>query len=251
MYENSAVVVINKPAGLMVHADGRDKHKTLVDWIIRHYPKMIGVGEEFVFESKGKKKIFPRPGIVHRLDKDTSGVLVLCKTDSSFRKMKAQFKNHTLKKVYRALVWGHVKHDTGIIDSPIARSKSDFRIRTTPDPFDEDTRGVERAATTRYKVLERLYVTAEDVKTPVTYIELYPTTGRTHQLRVHCRSIRHPIIDDPLYGPEGKPVLVGRTALHAVKIVFVNPESEHPDTLTVEAQMPQDFLSALANLTKM
>lgn len=247
LYEDEHVVVISKPAGLMVHPDGRSKEKTLVDWVRRNYPEIKDIGEPFIFEESGKTKSIARPGIVHRLDKDTSGVLLICKTEEGFRKLKAQFKNHLVKKVYRALVWGHIKQDTGIIDAPIARSKSDFRARTVPNPHEEDSRGVEREAITRYKVLERLYFKYKNEKLPVTYVELLPLTGRTHQLRVHCKAMRHPIIDDSLYGPEGKPELVGRTALHAFKLSFISVKK---GPQTVECPIPLDFTKALAKLTK-
>lgn len=251
LHEDSYVVVIAKPAGLMVHPDGRSREKTLVDWVRKKFPEMEGVGEVFTFEEKGKKKEITRPGIVHRLDKDTSGALVLCKTDEAFRKMKAQFKAHTVKKVYRALVWGHVRHDTGIIDAPIARSKRDFRARTVVDPFDDDARGTERDAVTRYKVIERLRLKQDSKEYPASYIELYPTTGRTHQIRVHCKSIRHPIIADELYGPENMPRIISRTALHASKITFSHPNPNRGGYVTVEAPLPKDFTEALATLKKM
>lgn len=247
LYEDEHVVVISKPAGLMVHPDGRSKEKTVVDWVKKNYPEISNIGETFVFEEEGKTKTIARPGIVHRLDKDTTGILLICKTEEAFRKLKAQFKNHTIKKVYRALVWGHIKQDTGIIDVPIARSKSDFRARTVPNPYEEDSRGTERDAVTRYKVLERLYFKTKEEKMPITYVELLPLTGRTHQLRVHCKAMRHPIIDDDLYGPEGKPKLVGRTALHAFRLTFVSPKV---GPQTVECPIPDDLAKALAKLTK-
>lgn len=247
LYEDDHVVVISKPAGLMVHPDGRSKEKTVVGWVKRNYPETKEVGEVFVFEESGKTKRILRPGIVHRLDKDTSGVLLICKTEEAFRKLKAQFKNHTVKKVYRALVWGHIKQDTGIIDAPIARSKSDFRARTVPNHFDDDSRGTEREAVTRYKVLGKFLLSEKHKKLPVTYVELLPMTGRTHQLRVHCKTMRHPIIDDKLYGPADKPEIVGRTALHAFKLSFVSPKTGHQ---TVECPLPEDFSKTLAKLTK-
>ncbi len=247
LYEDEHVVVISKPAGLMVHPDGRSKETTVVSWVKRNYPEIKDIGEVFHFEEGGKKKEIARPGIVHRLDKDTSGVLLICKTEEGFRKLKAQFKNHTVKKVYRALVWGHIKQDTGIIDAPIARSKSDFRARTVPNHFDEDARGTEREAVTRYKVLEKFFLGKKDKKMPVTYVELLPLTGRTHQLRVHCKTMRHPMIDDKLYGPEDKPEVLGRTALHAFRLTFVSPKA---GLQTVECPLPEDFTKTLAKLTK-
>ncbi len=145
---DAIVFYMNKPAGLIVHADGRNDEPTLVDWIISKYPQIQGVGEPLVLsvpESRDQEnpKDFPgdsaphpspltpilinRSGIVHRLDKETSGVLITAKTNAAYEFLKAQFQNRTTKKTYLAVVWGNIKEDQGVIDAPIGKSKSDFR----------------------------------------------------------------------------------------------------------------------------
>lgn len=251
LYEDEDILVFNKPAGLMVHGDGRNDANTLADYIGKTYKKIKGVGEPFVMEVKGKKISYDRPGIVHRLDQDTTGVLVIAKTGEAFRKLKAQFKNREVKKVYRALLYGNVKQDTGIIDAPIGRSKKDFRSRSVPDPFEEDTRGTLRDAVTKYKVLARYTLLSTDGngathREPITYVEVFPETGRTHQIRVHFKSIRHPIVGDTLYGPEKKEQLIKRTALHAYQLTLLSPSTRKP--IVVKAELPKDFKGALAKL---
>jgi 23S rRNA pseudouridine1911/1915/1917 synthase len=139
--------------------------------------------------------------VVHRLDTGTSGVMIFALTYESFLFLKKQFHNHTVKKIYHAIVIGHIKNDTGIIDAAIARSKSDFRKKNVKDIFENDGKGnvggKEREAVTRYKVLKRLRSANGKA---YTLVECYPETGRTHQIRVHLKSIRHPILGDTLYG---------------------------------------------------
>lgn len=260
LYEDDNLLIINKPAGLMVHGDGRSEEETLADIIKKERPEMIGIGEVLRIsssvvednedeydsdESDGEAvaskmitKIIERPGIVHRLDRDTTGVLVLCKTKNAFREMKTLFKSHKVKKVYRAIVEGNIKDDTGIIDAPIARARSDFRKRAIVDHYSKDFRGQEREALTRYKVLAR----SEDKQH--TFVECYPLTGRTHQIRVHMRGIRHPIIGDALYGSRGGRDEAVRCMLHAYKLSF---EFEGKK-VEVVAPMPSDMDKALAEL---
>ena len=229
LYEDDNIFIINKPSGIMVHADGRGEEVTIADLVRDNYPDLVGVGED------------DRPGIVHRLDRDTTGVMVICKTDEAFRKMKNKFKAHQVRKVYRAIVEGNIKNDTGIIDTPIARAKSDFRKKSVVDPYSQDHRGEEREAVTKYKVLAR----SEDKK--FTYIEVYPETGRTHQIRVHMRSIRHPIIGDDLYGSRGGKEVAPRTMLHAFRIEFTLRNKD----IKVEAAIPKDMGACLDKLFKM
>lgn len=199
IFENDNQIVIDKPSGIMTHPDGRKEEYTIADWL-----------KDFVkikFNKKDWKDVLDkvgdegREGIVHRLDTGTTGVMLLSLNKNSFSFLKKQFQAHTTKKVYHAIVVGHVKNNTGIIDAPIARSKSDFRKKNTKDIFTNDgkgdVRGREREAVTRYKVLARLKTNSGK---PFTFIECYPETGRTHQIRVHLKSIRHPIIGDDLYG---------------------------------------------------
>lgn len=249
IYEDDRVVVINKPAGLMVHADGRSDEITLADLFGEAYPASREVGEPLVLE-KGMpgETVVHRPGIVHRLDRETSGVMILVKDQPTFLHLKRQFKDHTIKKVYKAFVHGHIKHDTGIIDSPIGRSKSDFRIRTVLDLHTNDARGNLRDAVTRYKVLFRWNPLWNNKLTPISMVEVFPETGRTHQIRTHMRSIRHPILGDTLYGPgyrDGIPFGAERTMLHAYKITL---ELHEKGQMTFEAEMPSDFEKLLEKL---
>lgn len=199
IFENDDILVIDKPAGIMTHGDGRKDEYTLADWL-----------KDFV-KTKFKKKNWEdilgkigeteREGIVHRLDTGTTGVMIFALTKSAFISLKRQFQDHTTKKIYHAIVVGHIKDNTGIIDAPISRSKSDFRKKNTKDVFTNDgkgdVRGKERDAVTRYKVLARL---KNKNGKPFSFVECYPETGRTHQIRVHLKSIRHPILGDDLYG---------------------------------------------------
>jgi 23S rRNA pseudouridine1911/1915/1917 synthase len=248
LYEDDDVVVFNKPAGLMVHADGRSTEYTLADYVRDTYPHAREVGEPLVLEKGTKNElVVHRPGIVHRLDKDTSGAIIVAKKQNIFLYLKRQFKDHEIKKVYRALVIGRVKNDTGLIDSPLARSKSDFRLRTTVDLHTGDARGALREAVTRYKVLERFSALWKEKDYPLTLVEVYPLTGRTHQIRAHFRSIRHPLLGDSLYGPQKKKEEVAfgapRTMLHSYKITFSLPEKGE---IELTAPVPQDFEDILA-----
>lgn len=223
LFENERVIIINKPVNIMVHPDDRSDEVTISDIVYDKYPDLRTVGEGDRF------------AIVHRLDRDTSGVLALCKNEAAFKEMKGLFYNHKIRKVYRAIVEGNLREDMGIIDSPIARARSDFRKKAVVDMFSKDFRGKEREALTRYKVLAR----SEDKK--FTYVELYPLTGRTHQLRVHLRSIRHPIIGDELYGSKDSTSLAPRCMLHAYKLEFILRK----ENIEVVAPMPDDMQKVL------
>ncbi len=239
IYENNDYIVINKPAGLVVHADGKTTESTLVDWIMENYPEIENVGEPLVLVSKGGgETTIKRPGIVHRLDRETSGVMIIAKTPESFEFFKNAFKNRDVQKSYTAIVWGNVKEDEETIDAPIARSKSDFRKWSAQ----RGRRGQERTAVTDHKVLSR-FTEGND---KFTILELKPKTGRTHQIRVHMKYMNHPIICDSLYA-EGKPSVLGftRTALHSRKITFTDPDGTEQ---AFEAPYPDDFLEVLAKL---
>lgn len=233
LFENTHAVIIDKPIGVIVHPDERQDEATISDWMKEIYGAK-GVGD------KG------REGIVHRLDRNTTGVLVLAKDQIAFTLFKRQFRDHSARKVYRAIVEGHIRHDTGMIDLPIARAKSDFRKRTIVDMYSQDTRGEEREAITRYKVLER--ATSLDGK-QYTYVECYPLTGRTHQIRAHFRGIRHPIIGDDLYGSlQGKDA-APRSMLHAYSITIDIPEEkEGVKQQIVIAPIPKDMEDTLTSL---
>ncbi len=224
----------------MVHGDGRSKEYTVSDWIHEHHPNLTGVGEPAKFQDG---TVLDRPGIVHRLDKDTSGVLVVAKNQTSFEFLKKLFQEHKIQKTYYAHVWGTVKEDKGIILRPIGRSKSDFR-KWSAERF---ARGELREAITEYRVLKRFSLNSSMNKTlkipqQFTFLEIKPKTGRTHQIRVHMKAINHPVVADVLYAPN-HPQALGfkRHALHASKISFKGINGE---VIEVEALLPEDFQAA-------
>jgi len=227
IFEDKNLLVINKPAGLVVHADGRTEEKTLVDWILSKYPDIKEVGEPTTLSTGA---VLYRPGIVHRLDRDTSGVMVIAKTQDQFMDLKRQFQERETSKIYRAFVYGVVKEEDGIIDRPISRSRKDFRLWSAQ----RGGRGEARNAVTHYKVLAR----GDDVS----YIEAVPKTGRTHQIRVHFKAINHPIVADVLYAPKRDPILgFKRLALHSCSLSIILQNNEE---MTFIAPLPADFKHA-------
>lgn len=234
LYEGDDVVVLNKPAGLVVHADGHTAEATLSDWVVAHYPEARGVGEP-VLLSGGTT--IEKHGIVHRLDRETSGVIVVALTQKSFLEIKKQFQERIVKKAYRAFVHGAFDRADGIINAPIGRSTRDFRRYSVGAAV----RGALRSAETAYRVIRTCG--------GFSYIEAFPHTGRTHQIRVHMNSIHHPLVCDKLYA-QGRVCALGfsRTALHALWVEFALPSGE---TLHVEAPLPKDFVAAVAELETM
>lgn len=239
------MVAIHKPAGLKVHPafsngvhpafssgardDGRTRELTLVDWVLRRYPELKNVGEPFVVgDAKHKaQSVIDRPGIVHRLDKETSGVLLIAKNQETFLYLKNLFKERLVRKTYRAFVHGKVREKEGVIDRPIARSGKDSRLRSA----DDNKRGKAREALTEYKVLS--------AGSMYSYVEVYPKTGRTHQIRVHLKFLGYPIICDTLYAPKREcPKTLGRLGLHAYALQFKNEEGVE---LRLEAPLPEDM----------
>ena len=181
LYEDHSIIVIDKPAGMVVHPAAGNPSGTLVNALLYHCKDLSGINGAL------------RPGIVHRLDKETSGVMVVAKDDEAYHQLTRQFKNRRVEKVYLAIAYGNIKESEGLIDAPIGRhpdQRKKMSIRTT--------RG--RAALTHWKVLERFG--------SFTFLEIYPKTGRTHQIRVHLSSMGHPILGDPLYGRKGKPGMI-------------------------------------------
>ena len=230
LYEDSNILAIDKPSGISVHPDGRSKEETITDWVLKNYPKMKNVGEPMFVENKGEKKEIKRPGVVHRLDKDTSGVLLLAKNQKAYEFLKSQFQNREIKKTYVAIVSGWVKDDRGVINKLIGRSPTDFRRYSAT----RGARGEMREAVTQYKVLKRFQAPSK-----FTYLEVYPKTGRTHQIRVHLKSIDHPVVCDSLYNPKNPcPKSIARMALHAKSIKFKNLKGE---TVKVESPPPKEF----------
>lgn len=237
LFENEGILVINKPAGLVVHSDGRTKRETLTDWIIGKYPNIKGVGEKLRFDGEE----IDRPGIVHRLDEETSGVIVVAKTDESFTHLKKQFMERKIEKEYHAFVWGHFKENEGTIDEEIGRNKGDFRRWHAG----RGIRGEKRDAMTKWQVANEFVDENQD---QFSFMRLFPKTGRTHQLRVHMKYIQRPIVSDHLYAPT-KPDVLGfsRLALHAWKISFFDKNGQ---SIEVVAPYPRDFQSAIAKYIK-
>ncbi len=243
IYESDAYVVINKPAGLVVHSDGITDEPSVVDWFIHTYPESIHVGESAIREHKGEDLVLQKSGVVHRLDRDTSGVMILARTQESFEFLKSKFQEHAIRKEYHAFVYGHVKQDEGIIEAPIGKSRSDFRRYSAS----HGARGILRPAETAYRVVRRFM---DDKGNPFSFVIFYPHTGRTHQIRVHAKYMNHPLVGDALYS--GKRIHEGtlgfaRQALHARSISWV--DSDHRE-LSYEAQYPSDFKEVLSNISE-
>lgn len=237
LYEDDEVVVIDKPAGLVIHPDGRTKEYTLVDWVREHYPAILDakVGEPIILTSG---EAIEKPGIVHRIDRETSGVLIIAKTQESFLNLKSQFQARTIKKNYKTIVHGFFKDTHGVIDKPIGRSAGDFRKWSA----EYGARGELRPSVTEYDVLGQ----GEVDGAKLSCLDVFPHTGRTHQIRVHLKAVGHAILGDKLYAPKA-PAALGfeRVALHASFITFRNLKGEEK---SVGAPLPLDFRSAFAKL---
>lgn len=240
IFENEEVVVLNKPAGLVVHSDGKTDEPALTDWILEKYPETKDVGEPAFYDGKE----IARPGIVHRIDRETSGVIVVAKTQESFLNLKKQFQKREVTKTYNAFLYGVPKNKSGVIDLPIGRSKSDFKQWSAQN----NTRGELRDAVTDYKVLKK--------NDNFTYIEASPKTGRTHQIRVHFKAINHPVVCDKIYASKRELTQIRdsaggcglgfkRLALHARTLSF---KLQNGEIITAEAELPQDFQNALTTL---
>lgn len=233
IYEDEQLLVIDKPTGLIVHGDGRTKETTLADWLLETNPTIRDIGESWQNDAG---EVVARPGIVHRLDRETSGIMVVAKTHAMFETLKTAFQEHAVRKTYRAFVYDTMKESEGEIDRPIGKSKTDFR-KWSAQP---GSRGVQREAHTSWRLLSHV---EEDGKT-YAYLELAPTTGRTHQLRVHLKAIHHPLVCDSLYAPN-RPCALGfsRLALHAHTLVLPDGVAKQTE---FEAPLPDDFKHAEA-----
>lgn len=208
LYEDPDVVVIHKPAGLLVHADGGDATETVVSWLLAHHPAVAGVGEA---QKTSKGAPVDRSGIVHRLDRDTSGVVILAKHQAAYQHLKAQFHDRLVKKEYRAFVYGAIRERWGTIDRPIGRSAKEWRLRSAQ----HGAKGELRDALTHWECIG----TGQYEGELFSYLKLLPKTGRMHQLRVHLKAIDRPIVGDTLYAPsyleKSNNLGLDRLALHA------------------------------------
>ena len=241
VYEDDNTIVINKPSGLITHQKNiDDKQPSVVDWVIEKYPELKGIGEPFI--ASGHETA--RAGIVHRLDKDTSGLMIVAKNNETFFYFKNLFQTRKIKKHYLALVHGQLKNTTGTISSPLGRIGMKRTTKIEGKKLID-----KKEAETEYKVIKKY----DDFS----LLELTPKTGRTHQLRVHLNSISHPIAGDLIYGFKKlpPPPELTRLFLHAYKLEFITPSfakaSEgKPDgkALNLEADLPEDLQNTLNKL---
>ncbi|MCB9810650.1 MAG: RluA family pseudouridine synthase [Candidatus Nomurabacteria bacterium] len=241
IYEDDEVLVINKPYGLLVHEDWQSGPEgTVVDWFLSQVPGAKGVGEE-TLKPDGSK--LERSGIVHRLDRETSGVMILAKTQKAHAFLKAQFHDRLAKKEYRAFVYGRIHDKWGTINRPIGRSAKDFKKRSA----ERGAKGVLREAITHF---ERIGV-GEYKDEAFSYLKLMPQTGRTHQLRVHLKAIDRPIVGDKLYADKKITVSnnleLDRLALHAHILDIVLPNEERQRFI---APIPPEFEIAAEHIAE-
>ena len=211
VYEDDDLMVINKPSGLVVHPSSGHFSGTLVNGLLA-YTNNLSTTNGYI-----------RPGIVHRIYKDTSGLLVVAKNNKAHEKLAVQLKDKTLSRIYVALVHGKINHDTGTIDAPIGRDLNDRKKMCVTEENSKE-------AITHFKVLERF--------NNATLIECKLETGRTHQIRVHMNYIDHPIVNDPVYGYKRKTTSFGQM-LHAKEIGFIHPTTGK--SMTFKCEPPKEF----------
>ncbi len=231
VYEDSDIIVINKPSGMVVHPAAGNEQGTLVNALMFHCKDSLsGIGGEL------------RPGIVHRIDKDTSGLIVCAKNDLSHISLSEQIKEHSARRVYRAIAVGNFREDEGTVNAPIGRHPKDRKrmaVYKNPDP-----KAHVREAVTHYRVLERFG--------QYTYLELVLETGRTHQIRVHLSSLGHRILGDSVYGEPNTPFekknakLFSGQTLHACELVLVHPRTK--ENMHFSCPLPSEFEVILAKL---
>lgn len=221
VYEDQDIILLNKPKDMVVHPAPGHYEGTLVNGLMEHCrDDLSGINGVM------------RPGIVHRIDKDTTGILIVCKNDMAHQSLAKQLKDHTITRRYHAIVYHNIKEDSGTVDAPIARSKKD-RKKMAVD------RETGRCAVTHYRVLKRL-------REGFTYIECSLETGRTHQIRVHMASIGHPLLGDTVYGPKKSRYSLDGQCLHAKVLGFVHPRTE--EYMEFKVPLPAYFEELLNRL---
>lgn len=226
IYKDENIIVINKPAGLQVHPDKNESKNTLVNWLIHKFPEVINVHDDSAEANF-------RPGIVHRLDKDTSGVVVTARNIKAFQELKKLFKEHKIEKKYLALVYGKLKNKSDVISKPIARS-STYKKQVIAG---RKTKTKIRKALTEYKVLKEF--------NDYSLLKVTPKTGRMHQIRIHLFSIGHPIVGDKIYKLKKlKRVDAPRQMLHAKSISFKLLSKNY----RVNANIPGNMTSFMRNI---
>lgn len=222
LYEDEDVLIVNKPKGMVVHPAAGHYQGTLVNAVMAHCGDSLS----------GINGVM-RPGIVHRIDKDTTGALLVCKNDTAHRDLAEQLKCHSIRRRYRAVVQGNLKEDEGTIEGPIGRHPTDRKKMAINYKNGKD-------AVTHYKVLERFG--------QATYVECRLETGRTHQIRVHMASIGHPLLGDTVYGSSKNPYHLEGQALHAMILGFVHPRT--CEYMEFTAPLPEYFVKLLSKLRK-
>jgi 23S rRNA pseudouridine1911/1915/1917 synthase len=232
IFENEDFLAINKPAGLLVHPTNISKEKTLVDWIAEKHPEIIGVGDASL---ESEQEIL-RPGIVHRLDRDTSGIMLIAKNNDTFFYLKNLFQEKKIKKNYSALVFGNFSEKSGVVDKPIGIKSSSIKRSTAAKKI----RDVKEAQT-EYKVIKNYSL---DSGRKFALLEVYPRTGRTNQIRVHLASIGHSVVGDKVYGsqklhsPEG----LERMFLHAFGLEMPLKDGS---IIRLEVDLPDNLINVL------
>lgn len=225
MYEDDSLIVVNKPQGMVVHPAPGNPDKTLVNALLYHCKgSLSGINGKL------------RPGIVHRIDKDTSGLLIVAKSDEAHNGLADMFKDHSFNRVYHAILYGNLKNDTGTVSLAIGRSKKD---RKKMAAFPMGTEGA-KDAVTHYRVLERFK--------GYCYVELRLETGRTHQIRVHMKSLGHPVLADPIYAEGRESFSLSGQCLHAKSIGFIHPINK--TELFFDSELPDYFISTLELMRK-
>ncbi|MEK7603811.1 MAG: RluA family pseudouridine synthase [Patescibacteria group bacterium] len=228
VYEDNNLLVLNKPSGLITHPKNiTDTQDSVTGWLIEKYPDIKNIGEPFI--ASGKE--IPRAGVVHRLDKDTSGLLITAKNDKSFFYLKNQFQERKIKKLYLALVNGRPKESKGIISAPLGRIGLKRTTKIIGNKLID-----KKEAVTEYRILKEFK--------DRTLLEISPRTGRTHQIRAHLNSIGTPIVGDKIYGfkkstPSGN---FERLFLHAYKLEFLAPDGKK---LVLETDLPDELQKVL------
>lgn len=223
VYEDEDVLVINKPKGLVVHPAAGHQNDTLVNGLLySHADRLSGINGEL------------RPGIVHRIDKDTSGLLAVAKNDFAHTVLASQLKDHSMARTYEAIVCGNLKEDSGTVDAPIGRHPTDRKKMCV-------TQRNSKSAVTHWEVVARYR--------GYTHVRCRLETGRTHQIRVHMASIGHPILGDTVYGHKKPELGLSSQCLHAGILCFAHPRDGHP--VVVMAELPQYFKEVLEKLTRM
>ncbi len=227
IYEDRDIAVVNKPAGLITHPTEKITEHTLINGLLARYPEIANVGENLA-----------RPGILHRLDKDTSGLIIVARNQAAFGFMKKQFLAKEIHKTYLAIVEGVPEKSTGSINYDIRPSTANRLKKVAVKKVTEAKTKAHRHAQTLYKVKEKL-------GDKFALLEVSPVTGRTHQIRVHLSAIGHPVVGDTLYG--SKSHLAKRQMLHAGSLVFTSPAGQR---LSLSIPPPEDFINILKKLKK-